>query len=72
MSYPRIIVNASPLDYVLVGRVVRTVTDPAYTWPADNIACIQFGDDWGCTFSAIRRKSCITIYGPPPKPENPA
>lgn len=66
---PRIIVNAMPSDYTLVGRVVSLVTAPGYEWPADNITSIAFHaegqEPWkGRSFGAIRRKTCITIYGP--------
>lgn len=61
-KWPRVIVYADPVDYVLVGRAIRCVTAPEYVWPADGVACIQYGDK--LTFGIIRRKSGITVYGP--------
>jgi len=69
MTRPRIIVNAIPDDYVLVGRMVRKITAPDYEWPEDGITSLSFyaegQDPWqGRTFGARRNKSSITIYGP--------
>lgn len=69
MTRPRVIVNALPEDYVLVGRVVKTVTATDYEWPADGIVCLAFlrpeQEPWqGRNFHARRNKTCITVYGP--------
>ena len=69
MTRPRVIVNALPEDYVLVGRVVQVVTAASYEWPADGITSIAFCSvsqkPWqGRTFGVRRNKSSITVYGP--------
>lgn len=62
---PRVIVNAHPADYVLVGRVVQLVTAPGYRWSSDNYACIAYGDGTAQrTFWARRNAASITVYGP--------
>lgn len=69
MTRPRVIVNALPEDYGLVGRVVRRVLAPDYEWPADGITSVAFHaegqEPWqGRSFGVRRNKTCITVYGP--------